>query len=570
MEVPKDKIEQKLKAYNEKQAGIRSSAPYDWSVETCTKYSGVTKHIFHNVLKEPYCTKDQNNSYGIPSELGAFVCAYAYAVKSYKECAEKEPKLAPHLRKFFEKHREILRNLEKEKRGQYERYILGSDPAFQFLSSYSSFVDRFSDKLAILFSIINDFPAENRLDHMQRVLSSFDAEIENIALEKKKFYSDMSKAPPQKDNLSLKALFHQAYDRNSWRKDYNTLFQRTNALQEFQEYAQHVKAIYLHNKKDENKELKEPSNNAQVKEAEELRLKAERAYHLELIKEFLSKEETTRAESFLNKQQELDTSTLQNYEKQIRGFLCSVSGALSTQPVLERFPLPDTIASSTTSVSRVYEIGCQILSSNNFDIADAALALIMADLPIYLKRELRNTLDRFQNEFEQYNHYFSRVLFMAENYKKQENSSFVYPREIAFVMYISSMAVHPGLEQMSTADAVSWAATSLLRTDPLKDYYKPLFEEKIIEALHQNYLFFIEASSGGETRFPAACINKLLTYLRLQHSIRAANLVEKCMVQYCDDYEWCRKAIQDAIDPLKELESYQAFETQFHNLMYDP
>ena len=155
MEVPKDKIEQKLKAYNEKQAGIRSSAPYDWSVETCTKYSGVTKHIFHNVLKEPYCTKDQNNSYGIPSELGAFVCAYAYAVKSYKECAEKEPKLAPHLRKFFEKHREILRNLEKEKRGQYERYILGSDPAFQFLSSYSSFVDRFSDKLAILWLFVH-------------------------------------------------------------------------------------------------------------------------------------------------------------------------------------------------------------------------------------------------------------------------------------------------------------------------------------------------------------------------------------------------------------------------------
>ena len=40
------------------------------------------------------------------------------------------------------------------------------------------------------------------------------------------------------------------------------------------------------------------------------------------------------------------------------------------------------------------------------------------------------------------------------------------------------------------------------------------------------------------------------------------------MVQYCDDYEWCRKAIQDAIDPLKELESYQEFEQNFHNLMY--
>ena len=88
-------MEQKRKAYNEKQAGIRSSAPYDWSVETCMKYSGVTKHIFHNVLKEPYCTKDQNNSYGIPSELGAFVCAYAYAVKSYKDCSEKDPGLRP-------------------------------------------------------------------------------------------------------------------------------------------------------------------------------------------------------------------------------------------------------------------------------------------------------------------------------------------------------------------------------------------------------------------------------------------------------------------------------------------
>lgn len=278
-----------------------------------------------------------------------------------------------------------------------------SDPDFQFLSSYSSFLNQFSGKIAALLSILNTFPIGNRPFEMKKILDKLDELTEQLLLTAKGANLPAQTAPAKKEQISMDALMERMYKRNGWRQaQSDEVSNRARQLDSYAEY-QAFSRKHIHGRK---------VNHKTETAFATLQSVFERDYQHFLIQHFVTAEEAQAAIDFQQAKRVLDADAPRNFELEIRIFLHQIYGVIPNEPITSLFPSQFQNQPSTRKTCFEFAKGlAEVFQAHNINIIRAAFYQMSENTPVFLRENFMRILVDLEATFSTYTANTEEALF---------------------------------------------------------------------------------------------------------------------------------------------------------------